>query len=114
MRKYIENLTNNLIGKNRYDELFLHVNPDEFIQHVKLDLECSDLQDMVPETLGKIMCAFEIGDVMASKEDLFKAVHFCGYGKELLREFVALFLAYAIRGRLDPNWPATVPPYRKK
>lgn len=101
MRRYIQNLTSNLIGKNRYADLKLRIRSrDKFLLHIRRDLESSDVRDMKPETLGKIMCAFDIGDVMASKKDLFERVHFSGDCEEMLREMVALCLAYAICDRL--------------
>lgn len=68
MRQYIQNLTDNLIGKNRYDEIWWKriQNADEFLRYIKTDLETGDVRDMKAETLGKIMCSFETGDVMAS------------------------------------------------
>ena len=102
MRQYIQNLTDNLTGKNRYDEIWERIqNADEFLKHIKTDLEIGDVRDMNPETLGKIMCSLETGDVMASKDDLFKGVHFGGDCGEMLREMVALSLAYVIRNRVD-------------
>ena len=44
--------------------------------------------------------SFEIGDVMASKKDLFNNVSFNGDCEEILRELVSLCLAFAIRDRL--------------
>lgn len=102
MRQYIINLTNNLIGKNHYDSVFHRIaSNNEFVQHVRTDLFCGDVQDMSPETLGKIMCSFEIGDVMASKNDLFSNITFVGDCEDMLRELVSLCLAYVIRDRLD-------------
>jgi len=108
-RQYLINLTNHLIGKNRYDELFKFINnPDKFIGHAKIALEYGDVHDMSPETLGKIMCAFEIGDVMATKKELFDEILFNGSCEDFLREFVSLCLAYFIRDRLTgeckPKW----------
>lgn len=100
MREYIVNLTNNLIGKNRYDEIFRRMdNRNEFLTHVKFDLDSGDVRDMTPETLGKIMCSFEIGDVLSSHPG--KEVTFSGDCEDFLRETVSLCLAYAIRGRLN-------------
>lgn len=101
MRQYIVNLTNHLISKNRYDEVYSRIdNVDVFVQHVKVALCCGDVLDMSPETHGKVMDSFEIGDVMASKEELFNGVHFSGDCGEMLRELVSLCLAYVIRDRL--------------
>lgn len=110
MRQYIVNLTNHLISKNRYDQIFYKIgNSDEFVRHVKLDLDSDDVQSMSPETLGKIMYSFEIGDVMANKEELFNGVSFSGDCEEMLRELVSLCLAYAIRDRLNDRCPTGVP-----
>ena len=110
MREYIVNLTNNLIRKNRYDA---HPLNRDFIGHVTNDLEFLDVKNMSPETLGKILCSLEIGDVMAGKQELFGALNFSGDCEETLRQFVALCLAYVIKERLDPH-PASpsVVPYK--
>jgi len=115
MRQYIVNLTNHFIGKNRYDKVFNKIgNPDEFVQHVKFDLDSGDVRTMNPDTLGRIMCSFEIGDVMASKKDLFNGVSFGGDCEEMLRELVSLCLAYAIRDRLDDRCPTDIPRWEKR
>lgn len=102
MRRYVVNLTNHLIGTNRYRELFSAIKSrDKFLQYVKLDLYTGDVRNMSPETLGKIMCSFEFGDVMASKDDL--SVGFAGDCEEMLRELVSLCLAYVIRDRIDDH-----------
>lgn len=113
MRRYIVNLTSHLINKNRYDEIFARMNnPSEFLTHIALNLESDDVKDMSPETLGKIMCAFEIDDVMASKKDLFDGTHFSGDCEELLRELVSLCLAYAIRDRLSEESLSGIPKWK--
>lgn len=115
MRPYIINLTGNLIGKNRYDEVFHKIkNLNEFIKHVKFDLESSDIRIMNPDTLGRIMCSFEIGDVMASKIDLFSGVCFGGDCEDMFRELVSLCLAYVIRDRLDDNCQTGVPHWKRE
>ena len=120
MKQYIVNLTNHLIGKNRYDETFHRIiNSERFTEHVKTDLEAGDVRTMSPAKLGEIMCSFEIGDVLAGKKDLFNGVHFSGDCEELLRELVSLCLAYAIRDRLSverlpgiPKWEGRVPGFQ--
>ena len=120
MKQYLVNLTNHLIGKNGYDATFYRIgNPDKFVEHVKTDLEAIDVQAMSPAKLGEIMCSFEIGDVMASKNDLFNGVHFSGNCEEMLRELVSLCLAYAIRDRLSeerlpniPRWEGRIPGFQ--
>lgn len=104
MRQYIVNLTNHLIGKNHYKAVFCEIDDqDKFVQFVKLDLVSGDVQDMSPGTLGKIMCSFEIGNVMASKEELCNNITFAGDCDEMLRDLVSICLAYAIRDRLDTH-----------
>lgn len=117
MREYIVNLTDDLISKNRYDALDLGLRGDrnphlaDLVYHVKLDLESGDFRKMNPETLGRIMANFEIGDVLVGKKELLEQLHFSGDCEEFLRELVAPCLAYVIRDRLDcsPNrCPATL------
>lgn len=114
MREYIVNLTNNLIRKNRYDELFTKMNnPGEFLAHVTFELESQDIHAMNPEKLGTIMCSLETGDVIARKHELLGSLNFSGDCEETLRQFVALCLAYVIRERLDPHPTSpTVVPYK--
>lgn len=108
MREYIVNLTNHLITKNRYDAYPLK---GDFINYVANDLEHSDIKDMSPETLGKIMCSLEFGDVMAGKNELLGEIHFSGNPEDTFRELVARCLAYTIKDRLEPIpvSPDTVP-----
>ena len=102
MSPYILDLTSHLIKKNRYGDLLQHnLDSHALLSHIQLDLESGDVRDMNPATLGKIMTAFEIGDVMASKEDLFRQVHFTGDCEDLLRQMISTCLAYAIRDRLQ-------------
>lgn len=120
MKQYIVNLTNHLIGKNGYDATFYRIgNLEKFVEHVKTDLEAGDVRAMSPAKLGEIMCSFEIGDVMAGKEELFNGVHFSGDCEELLRELVSLCLAYATRDRLSeerlpgiPKWEGRIPGFQ--
>lgn len=103
MRPYIENLTNTLIGEHRFRDIFmkLETNPDhhiEFVEVAKHTLEFQNVSHMSPETLGKIMCAFEIGDVVSlhPKDE----VKFSSDCELMFRQQVACFLAYAIDGKL--------------
>lgn len=113
MRQYIQNLTDNLIGKNRYDDIRKRIQDSaKFLEHVQHDLEAGDVRDMRPETLGKIMCSFDIGDVMASKKEITERMHFAGDCEEMLRELVSLCLAYAIRDRVEP-FKTQVPQYKR-
>lgn len=119
MREYIVNLTNNLIGKHRFDIVALrhrHSRRDTLVGKVKERIEIGDVANMSHETLGRIMGSLEIGDVMASKQDLFSQVHFAGDCGDLLRELVALCLAYAITARLDHDdiRMNDIPAYRRE
>lgn len=111
-QNYILDLTNHLITKNKYAHLF-RLGRHGLIEHIKLDLECNDVREMKPETLGKIMSAFQIGDVMVTKEEIFKLVHFSGDCEEFLREIVATCLANAISDRILGN-EINLPPYRPR
>jgi hypothetical protein len=107
MTKYLVNLTNNLIAKNHFDfhsDGFRNGREgiwNDFLTHVKVTLEFDDVAKMNSETLGRIMCEFEVGDVMASKKELLGGVTFSGDCGDMLRGLVALCLAFAIRDRLD-------------
>jgi hypothetical protein len=101
MRPYIVNLTNNLIGKNRFDRVPMYLPGRPLIEWVKEELQIGDVADMSPETLGRIMGSLQIGDVMASKAELLGDLHFGGDCEGMLRELVAICLAYAIAGRLE-------------
>ena len=109
MRKYIVDLTNNLIRKHRLEEFVrkLHTRGGEESQReVVLGrlagiLEISEISEMRPETLGKILCSFEIGDVMAKNP--FEGICFSGDVEESLRQLVARCLAYVIRDRLEQH-----------
>lgn len=115
MRPYIQNLTDTLIGKNRFDLMFERVKEREgFIDRVQNTLEIRDVRKMNPETLGRILCSLEVGDVMVGRTELFGRMHFCGDCEDMLRELVSLCLAYVICDRLDPfPHAADVPPYRR-
>lgn len=115
MRQYIQNLTDNLIGRNRYCDVRERIEDDHaFLKHVQIDLETGDVAAMRVETLGTIMCSFDIGDVMASKKELFEDTTFSGDCEEFLRQLVALCLAYAIRDRLSPEPMPNMPKYRRR
>jgi AraC-like DNA-binding protein len=107
MREYIQNLTDNLIARNHYDKVDLKMRgeqnyPNNLVDHIKWDLATGDVRKMNPETLGRIMCSLETGDVMASKKELLvDNLGFAGDCEDLLRELVALCLAFVIRDRLD-------------
>ena len=101
-KEYIKNLTENLIGKNRYWEVPKRI-PDKkkLLRHIKLDLECGDVQDMKPETLGKIICSFKEGAVAMTQAEIFEGIHFSGNCGEMLRELTAVCLAHVIVARLE-------------
>lgn len=113
MRPYIKNLTDHLISRNRFfDEWKLIKDREKFLQTVKRTLLVRDVQDMRSETLGKIMCSFEPEDVPAARHELLKGIAYGGDCEEVLRELVALCIAYAIRERIDHQRGSPVPPYR--
>ena len=111
--RYIENLTGHLIRKNGYEDVLRRLPlRGEFLKFVKGDLERGDLRKMRPETLGKIMGSFEIGDVGAANErELFQNVRYSGDCEDTLRELVAACLAFLIRDLLTAgNTPCFLPP----
>lgn len=115
MKPYIVNLTDHLINKNKFDELAKRIFEWEvFVKHVEINLSSGDVAQMSPATLGKIMCSFEIGDVMAGKIQLMSRVYFAGDCGELLRCLVSACLAHAIWQRLNPYHGSTVPAWQGK
>jgi hypothetical protein len=101
MKEYIANLADNLIGKHNYYATYQRVRDREslesFIDHVKLDIGNNDVLGMNPETLGRIMCAFEPKEMC---EVNLRCFDFDGDCEKFLREFVSLCLAHAIHLRL--------------
>lgn len=115
MKPYIKNLTTELIRKGRYDLFYDHTpGQAEFRNFVSDDLECGAVRDMTPETLGRIMCAFETGDIAATKEQIFSQVHFAGNPGDMFREMVALMLAYVIWERLYDGPEANLTRYERR
>jgi hypothetical protein len=112
MRTYIVNLTNNLIDRNRFDEL-ANVNGERFLDYVTQVLEVGGVSKMRPETLGKIMCEFELGDLQVSKQEMQRRIYFSGEGEDMLRHLVSFCLALAIEARLAPEPEADIPPYQR-
>lgn len=115
MTPYIQRITDSLIGKHRFNESF-HRTPHKaiFIESTATTLEVDDVEKMSPGTLGRILCSFEIGDVMARKEELIGGLHFSGDLSAMLRELVSVCLAYAIHDRLDPTMEEShIPHYGK-
>ncbi len=118
MSPYILNLTNHLISKHRYDEFLTKVNlalthPNLRIRELRASLEVQALQDMKAETLGKIMRELDIGDVMATKDEIFQHVGFSGDCEDMLRELVATCLAFTISERILQT-EGHLPCYRRK
>lgn len=111
MRQYIVSMTDNFIGKYKLDVMAARFSRAEFIKAVTFDLEIAEVNSMRPETLGRILCAFELGDVLVSKEELSEGSFFAGSCENMLRSMVALTLAHAIWNRLQPNRLDTVPGY---
>ncbi|MSU55616.1 MAG: hypothetical protein EXS46_03730 [Candidatus Taylorbacteria bacterium] len=104
MRKYIDDLTDNLIGKHKFAVLFdrsldVREHDVDFVDASRHILEHDDVAQMKPETLGRIMCGFEIGDVMTAHPG--KEVTFAGDCECMFREIVALCLAHAIYQKLQ-------------
>lgn len=94
-KEYIQNLTRELISTNAFGITFQTcATMKDFIKHAKEQLLHKSVREMNPATLGKIMGAFEIGDVLASKQELLGDLFFGGDCEELLRELVATCLAY--------------------
>ncbi len=123
MRKYLIDLTTSLIQKHRFDDDMGRLlsgwsiavsNESEFLAHVAQALEISALWDVTPERLGHMMASFELGEVMATQEEIFKHVRFSGGCKDFLRQQVAFFLACVIRDRLNPTADTIkhIPPYK--
>ncbi|OHA79951.1 MAG: hypothetical protein A2747_01885 [Candidatus Yonathbacteria bacterium RIFCSPHIGHO2_01_FULL_44_41] len=110
MKGFMRSLVNRLITKNRYDKLLeiqFPNNRDEFLRYVKEDLASDDVNTMTPETLGKIMCQIDNGDVSVTKEELSNFVQFLGNCDELLREMVSLCLACVIYKHLNGSLTST-------
>ena len=121
MRQYILNLTNHLIGKYDFDELKQWISISDvmrqtFFDQVYTTLSVRDVADMNPETLGKILCSLQPGDVQT--DHLGRESNFAGGCERLLRDIVARALAYVIRDRLDDKLGGGtrggVPQYKKK
>ena len=118
MRKYIVDLTNDLINRNRFDRVcdYMAGNKATFLKQATMELLIGDVAQMRPETLGKIMASFEVGDVMVNRQEIFDGVTFSGDSEEFHREVVSFFLAAAIFERLEPEASRNpkIPAYRKR
>ncbi len=103
MSKYIYNLSDNLIRKHHFDEIWfdqLRFKEDEFFGHVRRILRWDDVEKLAPQTLGRVICSFEVGMVPVNRQELFDKVGFTSNCEETLRDLVAVCLAYFIRERL--------------
>lgn len=118
MRKYIVDLTNDLISRNRFDRAcdLMAGNKITFLKQATMDLLIGDVAQMNPATLGKIMASFEVGDVMVNRQEIFEHVTFSGGSEDFLREIVSFFLAAAIFERLEqePSRNPEIPAYRRR
>ncbi len=115
MREYIVNLTNDLIRRNRFDVTYgLIGDKVSFLHQATTDLLVGDVAKMKPETLGRIMASFEIGDVLVDRKEIFENVTFSGDCEDFLREIVAFCLANVVFERLGPNGEPRVPAYRRR
>lgn len=115
MRQYIVELTNALIGQNNLDFARDRMRDDhKFVRYATEVLEAGAVREMRPETLGKILCELEVGDVMTSREELLGGLFFSGNCEELLRQLTAKCLAYVIRDRLTPSGADLVPQFKRQ
>jgi hypothetical protein len=109
MREYIVNLTDNLIRKHHFDAVWRQ-SRSNFLYHVFMTLMTDDVNEMKPETLGKVMCDIGLEDISSSW--LLKETGFVGGGcEDLLRNLVSRALASVVRDRLDGH---SLQPYRNK
>lgn len=113
MGQYLINLTQSLIKSNHYDELASVIGNRTITENIMMHLLVNDIAKMRPETLGKIMCAFEIGDVMTTSKEISKYVGFNGDCEEMLRRLVAFCLASLIRDRLANTCVGDMPPFTR-
>ena len=117
MKKYIVDLTNDLIQRNRFDAAFpVYVAkgwPEDVRGHIRRDIEVGEVFNMNPETLGKIMLQLEPTDLRQQANEIMKKVKFHdsdpGY---IFRELVAVCLADVIVSRLDGEIPE-IPRYKR-
>lgn len=107
MKKYIIDLTDDMIRRNKLDSLitrYSHFRPTEkaqFIKHAQ-NLICASMLNMTGSTMGKIMSEFDFDDVLATREELLEHVTYNGICDEMLRDLVSTALAFVIHDRLDP------------
>ena len=126
MKEYIVNLTNNLIGTYRFDRMFQNMKTakeisvevhddwkEEFVRLVTLTLSTDiGVNEMSPETLGKIVCSMEGGELPC-----YQPAEYFGKPDQYLRNIVSSMLAWSIRYRLDGDALKRhdkIPPYPRR
>jgi hypothetical protein len=115
-RQYVVNLTDQIINRRGYHTWRSTV---DFVNRVKGDI----LTDVIlkdkwsAETLGKALAALElsIGKTELSKHEILQSIT-CSMvkGIDLLREIVAIYLAYIIDDRMSFYGVEGVTPFRPK
>lgn len=99
--QYINNLMHNLVMTNGLLDVYKRIpGQDAFVNFTSIQLGAKDVHRMNPATLGKIMCSFEIGEVLPSREELLGQLSFSGDCEALFRELVSKCLAHAIYASL--------------
>jgi hypothetical protein len=111
MIDYILGLTEDLIGQYRLDDINETNSPDETLKHTVRCLRTGAVAKMNGSTLGLIMDCFEAGDVVVSSDEIMEHVKFTGNGSAMLRDMVAVCLAYTIMNRFNPNREPGIPGY---
>jgi len=110
---YIVTLTTGIIGRHRFYRLKA-VDRDPFVELVKESIESTDVEEMTPQTLGRIIGEFGTEDMLTCEEELKDHIGFTGDGQEFLRGVVSYFLALAIFARLDASKSSpNIPPYQR-
>ena len=125
MREYIVNLTNNLIGTYGFHRMFQKMKDEEgteieardgwkeeFVRLVSLTLTTDEVRNMSPETLGKIVCSMEGGELPC-----YQPAGYFGKPDQYLRNVVSSMLAWSIRYRLDEDAckrHSKMPPYSER
>ncbi len=107
MKQEIRYLTDDMIRVHFLAALFARTDRARFVDVAVAKLE-ADIAAWAPERLGSTVCALEIGDVLASRDELLRPLTFAGDCKDTLREFVARCFAFLIRDRLDPHGPPDI------
>ncbi|MEJ0053939.1 MAG: hypothetical protein WDN10_04435 [bacterium] len=122
MRKYIEDLTNDLIRRNRFDQVYDQPYPEDyqlgkrhlFLHQIFPGLLAGDVAKMSPETLGKIMGALEQDEAfMVLPQEMIEFAKTWSSPVECLRKVVAYFLSSVIYERLDRDPEVDTAEYRK-